>query len=265
MRGRVLIVAGSDSGGGAGLQGDVKTVTALGGYAMTAVTALTAQDSTGVHAVLDVPADFVARQMTLALRDFGADCVKIGMLHRSAIVNVVADVLVDEAPGTPIVLDPVMIAKGGCPLIDCDAIDALRLRLLPVAAIVTPNLPEAARLADSPAHASPASLAMRLLAAGPRAALVKGGHGEGPNLTDVLLERGRRPVRFQDARIDTRHTHGTGCALASAIATGLAQGFTIEAAVIRARAYVRRAIRLAPGLGSGHGPLNHAHTVRPSP
>ena len=259
--GRVLIVAGSDSGGGAGIQADIKTVLALGGYAMTAITALTAQNTQGVFAVYDVPPDFVAQQIEVVLRDIGADCVKIGMLHRAEIVGIVCDML--AGAGIPIVVDPVMVAKGGHPLLAAEAVRSLRSRLAPMATVLTPNLPEAHALAGVPDEPPlPASeLAARLLTLGPAAVLVKGGHGEGPLIRDVLALSGSQPEVFETARIETRHTHGTGCTLASAVATGLAQGLGIRDAVVRARDYVLQAIRTAPGLGSGYGPLNHGHTV----
>ncbi len=259
--GRVLIVAGSDSGGGAGIQADIKTVTALGGYAMTAITALTAQNTQGVFAMQEVPPEFVSQQIEVVLRDIDADCVKIGMLHRQKIVETVCDTL--AGTGIPIVVDPVMVAKSGHQLLADEAVHSLRRRLVPMAAVLTPNLPEAhvlAGVAVSPPLRT-SELTARLLALGPAAVLVKGGHGEGSIIRDVLALSGCPPEIFEDARIETRHTHGTGCTLASAIATGLAQGLGIRDAVARARAYVLRAILTAPGLGSGHGPLNHGHTV----
>ena len=272
-QGRVLIVAGSDSGGGAGVQADIKTVTALGGYAATAVTALTAQNTLGVQDILDVPPEFVARQIAAVLEDIGADCIKIGMLHRPEIVDAVCDALAGAvAAGIPMVVDPVMVAKGGHPLLEPAAVESLRRRLVPLAAVLTPNLPEADVLAGTNGGGSeggaatgrsPEALVERLLALGPRAVLLKGGHGEGLVLVDVLAELGRPTERFESARIDTRNTHGTGCTLASAIACGIAQGLGVRAAVIRARAYVRAAIEEAPSFGSGHGPLGHGHTVRP--
>lgn len=262
MNGRVLIVAGSDSGGGAGIQADIKTVTALGGYAATAVTALTAQNTRGVFGIHDVPPAFVALQMRLVLEDIGADCIKIGMLHRVDVVDAVCEVLRTLGAGIPVVADPVMVAKGGDPLLAADATEALRSRLLPRATLATPNLPEAAALVGSAdGDSEPEALAEQVLALGPGAVLVKGGHGAGRAVVDVLAIRNERMRRYEHARIDTPHTHGTGCTLASAIATGIAQGLDIPAAVERARAYVREAIATAPGYGHGHGPLNHAHTV----
>jgi hydroxymethylpyrimidine/phosphomethylpyrimidine kinase len=262
LRGRVLIIAGSDSGGGAGIQADVKTACALGGHAMTAITALTAQNSRGVFGIHEVPPEFVARQIALVVEDFGVDCVKIGMLHRAEVIDSVCDALGRIGNTVPVVVDPVMVAKGGHPLLQDAAAEALRQRLLPIATVLTPNLPEAETLAGQ-SYGSPGELAARLLQLGPAAVLVKGGHGEGPMVRDVLAMRGQPVATFESPRLDTRHTHGTGCTLASAISTGLAQGLDVYAAVLRARAYVQCAMQTAPGFGQGHGPLNHAHTVQP--
>ncbi len=262
MRGRVLIVAGSDSGGGAGIQADIKAVTALGGYAMSALTALTAQNTEGVFAIHDVPPAFVAQQMRVVLDDIGADCIKIGMLHQPEIIEAVCQVLEAEAAGIPVVVDPVMMAKGGHALLTPASMTTLRTRLVPMARVLTPNLPEAEALTGIDDR-DPQALAESLLALGPRAVLLKGGHGVGPTVVDLLAEAGRDPEAFESPRIDTPHTHGTGCTLASALATGLAQGMGVRDAVERARAYVLEAIRTAPGYGRGHGPLNHGHTVGP--
>ncbi len=263
MHGRVLIVAGSDSGGGAGIQADIKTVTALGGYAMTAITALTAQDTVDVHAIHEVPADFVRQQMRVVLRDIGADCVKTGMLHSEAVIAAVTETLAEEAPTVPLVVDPVMYAKGGTALLREDAREALVSKLVPRATVITPNLPEAEFLARLSARTpgEMATLAYALLALGPGAVLLKGGHLEGETVRDILLDRTSEEA-FDAPRIATRNTHGTGCTLASALATGLAQGLSLRAAVVRARDYLREAIRTAPGYGHGHGPLNHGHTFR---
>ncbi len=262
----MLIIAGSDSGGGAGIQADIKTVTALGGFAMTAVTALTVQNTLGVSGIFDVPPAFVAEQMRAVLADLGADCIKLGMLHRPEVVEVVADVLAEAAAGVPVVVDPVMVAKGGHSLLAEPAVASLRRRLMPIATVLTPNLPEAAvLLGEEGPGADPLRDAERLLGLGPQAVLLKGGHAAGPLLVDVLAERGRAPERLESRRIATRHTHGTGCTLASALACGIGQGLGVRDAVIRARAYVRAAIEAAPGFGAGHGPLGHAHTVRPFP
>ncbi|TVR96700.1 MAG: bifunctional hydroxymethylpyrimidine kinase/phosphomethylpyrimidine kinase [Rhodospirillales bacterium] len=261
MLGRVLIIAGSDSGGGAGIQADIKTVTALDGFAMTAVTALTVQDTQGVHGILDVPADFVAAQMRAVLADIGADCIKIGMLHRADVIEAVRAVIDSSAPGVPVVIDPVMVAKGGHPLLVPEAVATLKARLIPIATVLTPNRPEAEILAGEPQVADPERLAAALLGLGPQAVLLKGGHVPGPTVIDVLVDRTGASETLESPRIESRNTHGTGCTLASAIAVSLAQKLPLRAAVVRARAYVREAIMTAPGFGHGHGPLNHAHTV----
>lgn len=263
MKGRVLIAAGSDSGGGAGIQADIKTVTALGGYAATAITALTAQNTRGVFGVVPVDPAFIRRQLEVVLDDIGADCVKTGMLHDVATIEAVASVLEAKAPNVPLVVDPVMIAKGGESLLETRAVETLKAQLLPRATVLTPNLPEAEVLTGF-AIADPDAMGRAgeaLRAMGARAVLVKGGHLPGKRLVDVLVT-GDGLDLFEGERIETRHTHGTGCTLASAIATGLAQGMALREAVARARAYVAEAIRTAPGIGGGHGPINHAHTMR---
>jgi hydroxymethylpyrimidine/phosphomethylpyrimidine kinase len=266
VKGRVLVIAGSDSGGGAGIQADIKAITALGGFAMTAITALTAQNTRGVFGIHDVPRDFLSQQIEVVLTDLGADCIKLGMLHRADIVEAVCDALDKFAPNVPVVVDPVMVAKGGARLLEPSAQDAIIRRIIPRARVLTPNLPEAEALTgkSAPKAEQAEELAAALLALGCHAALVKGGHRDDDDVVDLLLERDKKPVRYSSKRIETRHTHGTGCTLASAIAAGIAQGLPLDQAVGRARAYVLEAIRTAPGYGSGHGPLNHAHTVKPS-
>lgn len=261
-KGRVLIIAGSDSGGGAGIQADIKTVTALGGYAMTAITALTAQDTRTVHDIHEVPAEFIALQLRVVLQDIGADAIKTGMLHRADIIDAVVEALEQYAPGVPLVVDPVMVAKGGASLLQPSAAEALRTKLIPRATVITPNLPEAAVLSalKVEAESDMAMAADALLRLGPRAVLLKGGHLPGDRLVDLLRDDAGE-TRFVDTRLNTSSTHGTGCTLASGIATGLAFGLSLKDAVTQARAYVRRAIETAPGFGHGHGPLNHAHTV----
>jgi len=263
MRGRGLIIAGSDSGGGAGIQADIKTVTMLNGFAATAITALTAQNTLGVFGVLPIAPGFIRQQIEIVLEDIGADAVKTGMLHDAAVIETVAAVLAEKAADLPLVLDPVMIAKGGAPLIEPTAIDALKTLLIPLAAILTPNLPEAEILAGNAIDSLAAmqSAAESLLRLGCRAVLLKGGHLAGDTLHDVLATAAGQQV-WHSPRIDSRHTHGTGCTLASAVATGLAQGLGIESAVERAREYVQRAIASAPGIGRGHGPLDHSHPLR---
>src|ERR1700757_1268252 len=266
MRGRVLIVAGSDSGGGAGIQADIKTVSMLDAYAATAITALTAQNTAGVFGVLPIPPEFVRRQVEVVLDDIGADAIKTGMLHDAAVIEVITTVLQERAAAIPLVVDPVMVAKGGARLIDPAAVEALKRLLIARAAIVTPNLPEAEILygAAIGGVAEMRAAGESLLALGCRAVLVKGGHLSGQTVSDVLVSAQGARV-WESPRVATRHTHGTGCTLASAIAAGLAQGLDTERAVDRARAYVQRAIASAPGLGRGHGPLDHAHPLRSGP
>lgn len=259
--GRVLIVAGSDSGGGAGIQADLKTVTALGGYAATAITALTAQNTQGVFGVVPVEPGFVAQQMEVVLSDIGADSVKTGMLLSAEIIEAVVRVLERRARGVPVVVDPVMIAKGGHSLLAPDAIKLLALRLIPCAALITPNAPEAEALTGIAVRSVDdlPRVADGLLALGPGAVLVKGGHLEGDTVVDLLRTADGQERRFEGPRIRSKNTHGTGCTLASAIAAGIAEGLRLEDAVARARDYVVAAIETAPGFGKGHGPLNHAH------
>jgi hydroxymethylpyrimidine/phosphomethylpyrimidine kinase len=255
MIARVLTIAGSDSGGGAGIEADLKTILALGGYGCTAITAATAQNSTGVFGIHVFPAEFVALTIRTVLADIGADAIKIGMLANAEIVCSVAEALPD---GLPIVLDPVMIATSGASLLAPDATQAMRDCLIPLATLVTPNLPETAALTgilpQTPQDFEAAGSALLQLGAG--AALIKGGHAEGDMLTDYLItEAGTETITLP--RIATRNTHGTGCTLAAAIATGLAQQMTLTDAVHRARHYLQNAIVNAPNLGSGHGPLWH--------
>lgn len=244
MTARILIIAGSDSGGGAGIQADIKTVTMLGGHAMTAVTAITAQNTLGVDAVHPVPTDMVLAQIASVVSDIGVDAVKIGMIGSAETAFAVADSLLDI--GCPIVFDPVMVATSGSALAD-DATIAAFEDLMEIATVTTPNLPELAALGGEEAL--------------PGAVLVKGGHGDGDLITDRLLTDGREVARWQDQRIVTRSSHGTGCTLASAIATGLGQGMSLIDAIERARLFVRLALHDAPGLGQGHGPMGH-HFVR---
>lgn len=264
QRGRVLIIAGSDSGGGAGIQADIKTVTALGGYAATAITALTAQNTLGVFGVQGVAPEFIREQIRVVLEDIGADCIKTGMLHDVATIEAVAKALDDFGAGIPLVVDPVMVAESGDTLLAGDAAGALRELMVARASLATPNVPEAESLTGLKIEdlKSQRGAAEALLSLGPKAALLKGGHLPGPILHDVLaLESGIEV--FESARVETANTHGTGCTLASAIATGLAQHLSLREAVARARLYLHKALMTAQPLGGGHGPVNHAHTVRP--
>ncbi|MBI1686553.1 bifunctional hydroxymethylpyrimidine kinase/phosphomethylpyrimidine kinase [Caulobacter hibisci] len=260
--GRVLVLAGSDSGGGAGVQADIKTVTALGGYAATAITAITVQNTLGVTGVHPIPLDVIEAQARAVLDDIGADAFKTGMLGDVGVVETVARVLA-SAPHIPAVVDPVMIAKGGAPLLADRAIDAVKALMIPRAALLTPNAPEASALTglavetiDDQRRAGEA-----LLELGAHAVLMKGGHVAGERVVDLLITR-QGETSFEGERIDTRHTHGTGCTLASAVATGLSQGLPLTDAVAQAWNYVHEAMLRAPGLGKGHGPLDHAWPVR---
>jgi hydroxymethylpyrimidine/phosphomethylpyrimidine kinase len=263
MNGRVLIIAGSDSGGGAGIQADIKTVTTLGAYAATAITALTAQNTIGVQAILPVSPDFVKRQIDSVLSDIGADCIKTGMLLDHGVIEVAGDAIEKLAPTVPLVVDPVMIASTGARLLDPRALDALERRFIARAALVTPNAPEAEALTgqriasiDDMRRAADA-----LLRVGAKAVMVKGGHVAGDTVRDLVVS-GAGSFILEARRVATQHTHGTGCTLASGIAAGLAQGMALRAAIERAHAYVQEAIRAAPGLGRGHGPLNHAWMIK---
>ena len=284
MTARILIIAGSDSGGGAGIHADIKTVTMLGGHALTAVTAITAQNTLGVQAVHRIPTDMVLAQIDSVASDIGIDAIKIGMIGSAETANAVAAYLERlsplperEGPGVgrplnerdtspkpthpqplpsregsrlPIIFDPVMIATSGSVLADAATIAAFA-RLMRIATLVTPNLPELAALGGESA----------IRAIGP-AVLVKGGHAEGPHVTDRLVaDTGE--TRWTNPRIETRHAHGTGCTLASGIATGRAQGLSLDAAIERAIAFVRAALANGPGLGAGHGPMGHALGVSP--
>ena len=261
---RILIVAGSDSGGGAGIQADIKSVTALGGYAMTAISALTAQNTLGVQDVMGVPEAFIRAQMTAVLDDLGADCIKTGMLHAPGVIDVVADVLAAHAGATPLVVDPVMVAQSGDRLVSESAMQRLRERLIPRATLITPNLPEAKALLgrDIPNADAMPEAAQALRDLGCQAVLLKGGHLSGDTLLDVLADA-NGCTRFAHRRIATRSDHGTGCTLASAIAEGIGRGLALEAAVERGRHYLQRALETATPLGQGHGPVNHGHTVVP--
>jgi len=258
--GRVLVVAGSDSGGGAGIQADLRTIATLGAFGMTAITAVTAQNTLGVTGVHTLPATFVRDQMLAVLDDLGADAIKIGMLANAEIAAAVADMLDHPAAaGIPVVLDTVFLATRGGALLDPPGVEVLRRRLLPRAFLVTPNLPEAAALTGLPVTtlAEMEQAATALLAMGARNVLLKGGHLAGNDLVDLLAGPDGHRV-FCHPRIESAHTHGTGCTLSSAIAALLAQGRALEPAVNEAIAYVQRAIGNAPGFGAGNGPLGQA-------
>ena len=259
--GRVLIIAGSDSGGGAGVQADIKTVTALGGYAASAITAVTVQNTLGVTGAHPIPLAVIEAQVRAVLDDIGADVIKTGMLGDAVTVDLVARLFEEFA--IPAVIDPVMVAKGGASLLAAEAVAMVRDKLVPRAALLTPNAPEAEALTgltvattDDLRRAGEALLAM-----GAKAVLMKGGHVAGDRVIDLLMTADGETV-FEGERIAGRHTHGTGCTLASACATGIAQGLPLPAAVARAWDYVHEAILRAPGFGAGHGPLDHGWPLR---
>jgi hydroxymethylpyrimidine/phosphomethylpyrimidine kinase len=256
-RPRALTVAGSDSGGGAGIQADLKTFAALGVYGASAITAITAQNTVGVRAIHEVPVDIVAAQIDAVLEDIGADAAKTGMLSSAPIIEVVADRLRFHGIRN-LVVDPVMVAKSGDRLLREDAVAALRDVLLPLAAVVTPNAPEATvlsgvRVVDA---GSAREAARRIAELGPRMVVVKGGHLDGPRSDDLVWD-GRRFEVLTGRRVVTRHTHGTGCTFSSAIAAYLARGLDPFDAAREARTYLQGAIEHSEPLGSGHGPVNH--------
>ncbi len=255
----------TDSGAGAGIQADLKTFAALGIYGTSAITALTAQNTLGVQGVLPVEPRFVEAQIASVLADFAVAAVKTGMLGTAAAIEAVANAL-QAYPAIPLVVDPVMVATSGDPLIDDDAVATLIRVLLPRAAVVTPNLPEAARLTGQPIASSQEEMreqARGLLALGPKAVLVKGGHGNGKEATDVLLDENGFTA-YSRPRIATRNTHGTGCTLSAAIAAGLAKGQELRSAVAAAKDYLWLALDSAARLelGHGHGPVDHMHVLR---
>ncbi len=262
---RVLSIAGSDSGGGAGIQADLKTFVALGCFGMTAITALTAQNTTGVRAIHGVPPTMLRDQIDAVVEDIGVDAVKIGMLHSSEMVHTVAQAI-DRHQLRCVVFDPVMLATSGAKLITDEAIAVLVAELFARALLITPNLDEAALLVGQPLHTPHDMLqaAQTLLAQGARAVLVKGGHLAGDTVVDVLLEQGAAPLWMQAPRIATANTHGTGCTLSSAIAAHLALGATLPDAVQAARSFVRQALQAGATVTTGHGngPLNHGFGPR---
>lgn len=265
-QGRVLIIAGSDSSGGAGVQADIKTVTALGGYASTAITTVTVQTTEQVSAIHKIPGDIVRGQIEAVLTDIDADVIKTGMLGDAQTLECVVSAIEDFAdPGTTLIVDPVMVATSGDRLIDDAAVKVLKTRLIPLASLLTPNAPEATALTGITIEdlEGQTEAGQALLAMGARAVLVKGGHLEGSQIIDVLVTR--NGVRlFTRPRIKTRHTHGTGCTLASGVAALMAQGLDVDRAVEQAGDYLHEAIARAPGFGKGHGPVNHGWTMSTS-
>ncbi len=257
-----LTIAGSDSSGGAGIQADLKTFAALGVYGASVITALTAQNTTGVSGIHQVPAQFVTAQIDAVFSDLAVGAVKIGMVADLAVIDAIAAGLKRWSP-KHVVLDPVMVATSGDRLLAAEAVDALRTTLIPLASVITPNLPEAAALLDEPVAESEAAVkdqGRRLLALGCRAVLIKGGHGQGAESTDYLFD-GNGAITLAAPRIATRNTHGTGCSLSSAIAAGLAKGEGMETAIRHAKAWISAAIAAADrfSVGHGHGPVHHFH------
>lgn len=263
FKGRVLIIAGSDSGGGAGIQADIKAVTALGGYAATAITALTIQNTLGVSGVVSTPPKAVRAQMDAVLKDIGADVLKTGMLGDKLLVETLAEAFDEVARSIPRVIDPVMVATSGDVLLPQGAVDAVRQLMIPGAALVTPNAPEAEVLTGKAVDGinGQRRAAEKLLEMGAKAALIKGAHVPGDVIVDVLAtEQGEH--FFDGPRIETKATHGTGCTLASGIAASLARGLKLQDAVALSRAYLLEAIKRAPGLGKGNGPVDHGWPSR---
>jgi hydroxymethylpyrimidine/phosphomethylpyrimidine kinase len=258
---RLLVIAGSDSSGGAGIQADIKTATAFGVYAMTAITAVTVQDTTTVRAIHPIPAVIVRDQIACCLSDIGTDAIKIGMLGSADVAATVAEMLERNARDIPIILDPVIAATSGTVFLDEDSLEIVKSRLLPLVTLLTPNIPEAQILSgasEGDGCRRIEDMAQSLVALGAKAVLVKGGHGTRPIVEDTLVWNGGIET-YSFARIKTKHTHGTGCTLSTAIACGLARGLSLPLAVGRAREYLQYAIETGPGIGVGNGPLNHMH------
>ena len=257
---KAMTIAGSDSGGGAGIQADLKTFAALGVYGASTLTAITAQNTVRVTAVHEIPTDVIGAQIDAVLSDIGADAVKTGMLSSSAIIECVVEALKKHGV-QQLVVDPVMVAKSGDSLLREDAVDSLRTRLLPLAAVVTPNIPEAEALTEAKivSDADVRRAAESIVAMGARSVVVKGGHREGP-ATDLFYD-GSDYREFTAPRFDTVNTHGTGCTFASAVAAGLARGMAVTEAVALAKDYVTEAIRSSFPIGQGHGPLNHFYKL----
>lgn len=256
---RILSIAGSDSSGGAGIQADIKTITMLGGYAMTAITAATAQNTVGVQAITPMSGAFVAQQIASCVEDIGVDAIKIGMLHDRDIIEHVASALAAIPETIPVVLDPVMIATSGSPLIAPDAMAAIEDLLFERADLITPNLPELEHMAERELRDSGLmeSAAAELARSYGTHVLAKGGHTDTRQVIDMLVAPNGKALQYSHARLETRHTHGTGCTLSAAIATLLGHGQPLEHAITLARNFVYRAIEAAPGFGEGNGPLGH--------
>jgi hydroxymethylpyrimidine/phosphomethylpyrimidine kinase len=255
---RIMTIAGSDSGGGAGIQGDTKTITSLGGYATTAITAITAQNTLGVSSILNIPLKMIEDQITAILEDIGADAIKIGMLSNEEIIHCVSNLLLRLKNKIPIVLDPVMVAKGGHKLLDKGAEKTLVNKLMPMCTIITPNIPEAEVITGSKICNVDdlEKSGKNIIKKGIDNVLMKGGHLNNTKLTDILISANNIDY-FESEKINTKNSHGTGCTLSSAIACGLGQKMTLKNSVKRAHSYVNKSIKFSPNIGKGNGPLNH--------
>ncbi len=263
MDGRVLIIAGSDSGGGAGIQGDIKTVSAFNGYSSTAITAITAQNTQEVTDIYPIDPDLVAKQIEAILVDIGADAIKTGMMYSQEIIEASADMIERHTPDIPRIIDPVMVAKGGAKLLDDDAIETLILRFIKGCTLVTPNIPEAEIIAQMEIRnfeEMRAAAKVIKTRTGAESVLLKGGHLQDSNLVDILFYEDEL-ITLQSSRIETTSTHGTGCSYASAIAAQMAQGIALPSAVKTAHDYIQEAIKHAPTIGSGYGPINHFYNM----
>jgi len=259
MKGKILTIAGSDPSGGAGIQADIKTISSLGGYAMSAITAITVQNTNTVSEVFEVPASLVNSQILSVLGDIGVDVIKTGMLLSLDIVLSVSDVLRDYCDSIPLIVDPVMMSTSGRVLLKSNATEAMISEILPQTALLTPNLAEASKLTGTELLENIDDMrraADDLLKLGPDAVLVKGGHLKGNTVTDLLVTQNSEKI-FTSLRVPDKNNHGTGCTLASGIATGLAQGLNLEDAIVRARKFVQKALEQAPNFGNGSGPINH--------
>ncbi len=259
INGTVLTIAGSDSSGGAGIQADLKTITALNAYGMSAITALTAQNTQGVFEVVACDHAFISLQIDVVLSDIGADVIKTGMLFDRSIIDAVSDML-SLYPKIPRIIDPVMVATSGSVLLKDDAIESFIEKMIPNATLITPNIPEAELLSNMKIHSKDdmVKAGEKILELGTKAVLVKGGHAGGETVTDVYLPANNQPHFFTRKRIKSENTHGTGCTLASAIAAYLSQGQSLENAIEKATLFVAKGIEFAPNLGKGNGPLNHS-------
>ena len=258
IKGKVLAIAGSDSSGGAGIQADIKTITAMGAYASTAITAITAQNTLGIHEIFELPLKTIKNQIRVVISDIGVDSIKIGMLSNTEIISCVTNELKQVSDNIPIILDPVMVAKGGQKLLHHDAVKELIYKLFPISELVTPNLPEAEQITKIKIKSSDDLLiaGKKIINMGVKNVLMKGGHLDENKLIDILLTKNTIKY-FESNRIETQHTHGTGCTLSSSIASGLAQKLSLSESVERAHKYVHMAIKYAPKIGKGKGPLNH--------